>query len=653
MDLQALYDLKERLEHAAMAGTSLLQEDFRLKRAAEALAPLAAASPVFAKITSSTQSLLAAPAGDRGKALLDVLSLVNAVVYTQGTANVPGELTPWKPGSRTYVQAPCSQLQPLLTALGGTGSGRTSQVRTAWETHPEYFRDFRVLPYVIGALGDSSSELSELISQILRRQGTDVVPLLEAGFDRKGKREMVRRVQLIEALAGAQENDFYLSELEGAEKEVRSALIYALRHNEANAQKLVELCQTERGNGKKAAHWALAKLESATAWAYWNALAEKDIKQVVFYMTLSTTSQAGDLVAKALDQWLTGSQESAHTEMTAEMAGQLQTLLYALPGKAGAAICEIYHRMASLGTALDSASYLAPNGQKTAVRLKAAEGQREALPFSQVIPVILRRSILLNPAPELMELARELSSKHVRYRIPEIASALLSRPAEEAFLVAKPWLSAGGLAVKQRSQESTDGLAWALENISWSEDCGKLAFQLALTDPAAGRVLVTRPIREPLDPRWYLCLTAPGGDERTDAYLFSLMDPQDAALREQLGQYFYQRALVVANNVPYASWLKACQWTTCTGLLEAYCKHNHVSSWMFVDYLVLMPGSPEDKAAEAERVCHLIQKKKIPVNNWNPAQVEKWIATMLDQKITVQEGHPSGSIGKAESGDGK
>ena len=110
MDLQPLFDLKERLEYAAIAGTGLLSQDFRLKRAVEALSPLAAASPVFAKIASATQSLLDAPADERGQKLLNVLGLVNAVVYTQGTVSVPGQLEPMRVGSGTYVQASYGQL---------------------------------------------------------------------------------------------------------------------------------------------------------------------------------------------------------------------------------------------------------------------------------------------------------------------------------------------------------------------------------------------------------------------------------------------------------------------------------------------------------------------------------------------------------------
>ena len=50
MNLQPLYDVKTRLEYAAIAGVSLLGEDFRLQRGLEAMKPLAAASPVLGKI---------------------------------------------------------------------------------------------------------------------------------------------------------------------------------------------------------------------------------------------------------------------------------------------------------------------------------------------------------------------------------------------------------------------------------------------------------------------------------------------------------------------------------------------------------------------------------------------------------------------------
>lgn len=630
MDLQALYDLKERLEYAAIAGTGLLPEDFRLKRAVEALAPLAAASPVFAKLSASAQALLTAPAEERGKTLLDVLSLVNAVAYTQGAVNVPGELKPLEPASGSYVQAPYSLLQPLLAALQETGSGRMAKIQACWETHPEYFRDFRVLPHVVNALGDPYGELSELICDILRSQGMSVIPFLKDGFDGKGKREMVRRVQLIETIAGAQENRFYLSALEGAEKEVRCALIYALRHEEANAQKLAELCQTERGSGKKAAHWTLAKLSSASAWAYWDSLAEKDLKQAVSYMPRSPARQAGDLAAKALNRWLTVYEETSPAEITKEDADYLQTLLFALLGKTGAAVCGAYRRMAALGTSLDSVGCQA-DGKTTPLRLRAAEDRLETFPFSQAIAMILRRSILFNPAPELIALAGELSRRQAAYQITEATAALLSGTAAEALEAAEPWLKTSGLILKKRPRESADALRLVLQDIRWSESVGKPVFCLSFSDPAAGKLSITCPIREPLDRRWYQYLASPGGNEDTDAFLFLFLDPQNAALRQQLGQYFYKRALVVNDNRSYLPWLKKCRWTNCRGLMEAYCMHNKASSWMLINYLEAMPGCPEDRAAEAERVLGLVRNKQIQVGSWYPDQIERRIAALRGQ----------------------
>ena len=72
LDLRPLYDVQERLEHAAVAGTGILNEDFRLKRAQEGLAPLAAASPVFAKIHAGLETLLTVPPEKRGGTLPEV-----------------------------------------------------------------------------------------------------------------------------------------------------------------------------------------------------------------------------------------------------------------------------------------------------------------------------------------------------------------------------------------------------------------------------------------------------------------------------------------------------------------------------------------------------------------------------------------------------
>ncbi|MDE6031055.1 MAG: hypothetical protein K2G32_05480, partial [Oscillospiraceae bacterium] len=89
MDIAPVYELRDRLRAAAIAGTNLISEDFRLKKAADSFAPLAKASPVFARINEMTAKLLRDGSPEN---LLDTITLVDAVITTLGTVDIQGEL---------------------------------------------------------------------------------------------------------------------------------------------------------------------------------------------------------------------------------------------------------------------------------------------------------------------------------------------------------------------------------------------------------------------------------------------------------------------------------------------------------------------------------------------------------------------------------
>lgn len=98
MDITPIYDLRGRLRAAFIAGTNLLAEDFRLKRAVEAFAPLEKAAPVFARVGELSRMLIEpGEAGAEGKEgiLLDAITLVDAVCCTQGAVGVSGNLLPY------------------------------------------------------------------------------------------------------------------------------------------------------------------------------------------------------------------------------------------------------------------------------------------------------------------------------------------------------------------------------------------------------------------------------------------------------------------------------------------------------------------------------------------------------------------------------
>ncbi len=303
MNLQPLYDVKERLEQAAIAGTGLLSEDFRLQRAAEGLKPLAAASPVFGKIDTGLTGLLAAPAEERSGLLLDVLALADAVVYTQGKTGMDGELEPLPAGAGQVQQLSYGQLNPLLTALTTTGGGRMEVVQSAWENHPEMFTDFRVLPAVVEGLGDSYGELAELNAKILKQIGPAALPLLREGFDPAGNKAMSRRVEVIAALEGAGASPWLREVLPQAKKDVRVSVLTALGDDGENVPLLLELAQTERGANREAVLEGLAGQDGEAIQTFWKQELEKHSQSVKF-LEPSNADWAIELVTAGLRQRL-------------------------------------------------------------------------------------------------------------------------------------------------------------------------------------------------------------------------------------------------------------------------------------------------------------------------------------------------------------
>nr|MDE6363777.1 hypothetical protein [Lachnospiraceae bacterium] len=227
MDTTPIYELRERLRAAGIAGTKLLSEDFRLKRAYEAFKPLEAASPVFAKLGQRTAQLLSPDSQNLQGVLLDTLTLADAVICTLGIVDVKGDIEPilaindGENTGRMVVNAPCSTLKELLEALTTSGGGHYAYVCELHDSRPELFEDYRVRYVLVQTLGAPYAELADKAEQWLRESDDKtLLPLIYRDFDPKGKKEMVRRVRLIGALAGAGANDFYLRMLGEAEKEV-------------------------------------------------------------------------------------------------------------------------------------------------------------------------------------------------------------------------------------------------------------------------------------------------------------------------------------------------------------------------------------------------------------------------------------------------
>lgn len=342
MNIAPIYELKSRLRASAIAGTNLLSEDFRLKKVVEGFAPLEKASPVFAKIGEMTRNLLAdnSPAN-----LLDTITLVDSVITTLGTVEVKSEIEDIETfGGGEMIDMPYSRISAVVNALTTKGSGNYNTFKEISENSPELLRDYRVRPALAAGLGASYGELAELVLKYVENSDSSMIPLLKKGFDPKGKKDMVRRVQAIEILGGASENAFYLKQLEDSEKDVRKALIYALRHDTRNAEKLIELSKTEKGKLKEAALAALIGLDCEESAAFFEEYSKKkpvDVLKLLFYASSEWSSK---LAARLIEQ--TSVDEKGNKVSLEQIAVKnpinFDVYIEALNGKFGSEIEQIY-----------------------------------------------------------------------------------------------------------------------------------------------------------------------------------------------------------------------------------------------------------------------------------------------------------------------
>ncbi|MDE6435412.1 MAG: hypothetical protein K2L07_14425, partial [Lachnospiraceae bacterium] len=354
MNTESIYELQDRLRAACIAGTNLLSEDFRLRRAFEAFKPLETASPVFAKVGELTEKLLSPDCQNQQGALLDTITLVDAVICTLGTVDVKGEvetagiINAEENAGSLIINVPYSTLKELLEALTTSGGGHYGYVCDTHENNPELFRDYRVKYALVQALGASYTELADKVEQWMKEDNDKtILPLLYKDFDPKGKKEMVRRVKVISTLAGAKANDFYVKMLEEAQKDVRLELIDSLRHEPKNMSLLLDMSKTEKGKNKDKVFELLAEIKDVKVHEYFKELAKKKPEIVLKYLKNTTVDWSSELVADICNMVTEKIDmiDSASDEEKIKISDTLQSIVRTIFGKGGADICECYRRL--------------------------------------------------------------------------------------------------------------------------------------------------------------------------------------------------------------------------------------------------------------------------------------------------------------------
>ena len=307
MNFEPLYELKNRLENVAVVGINLVKDDFRLKRAVEQVKEYSTAAKVFKQIYDMGSSLISTDDEDKCDLFLDLLALLDAVLCTQATTysgDKPQQIKTIAKNKDYYKELHYSELSPLLYALTETGSGRCEIIENIIENNSKLLNDFRVKNYMIHGLSDKYSEISYIITEELKKQGKEVIPLLKDGFDPQGKRDMVLRFDIISTLCKEEENDFYKYCIENGSKEIKEIAIEALKYSQDNIDYILDLTKTEKGRLKNKAFEALSYMNDDRAEKEWDKFFKKKPFENILYLQNTNQQWAIDYLTNYIEEYV-------------------------------------------------------------------------------------------------------------------------------------------------------------------------------------------------------------------------------------------------------------------------------------------------------------------------------------------------------------
>lgn len=233
MSLALIQESAKEVRRLAIAGSPLAVGDFRLKNLAAPLEQAGAKVPVFAQVAKAINDVVNGKEADSAANLLNLSTLLNAILYTQGQSSAEGEVRELETfvSNSASTRTPARLLKPLVQALTSTGSGRFEIVKSAAERGA--FNDLRLIDPAIQALGDVYPELADLVTEkILPGYGPGIVPLLKSGLDLKGKKSDARRLQIMHELDPAGTLPLCKTALEDGSPEVKVAAIACLGKHE-------------------------------------------------------------------------------------------------------------------------------------------------------------------------------------------------------------------------------------------------------------------------------------------------------------------------------------------------------------------------------------------------------------------------------------
>lgn len=282
MEIAVFYEVRDRLYNAALAGSSIIAEDFRLKRAVEDLGSLAEKGKVFAALKQKCEKLLEA-GEDASSLLADCIALADAIAVTLGQNGEPegSEVIGQKETAGIWDQNPpvgnvtYREMQEALELLH-KGSENTLKIT---DKYPGVLTDIRFGRAVADGLNGRASDYGERFAAlVLEICGDGLKQIYKDSLDLKDEAAKGRQIKVIASVYGAKESAWYqeLAQNESISQKVRLEAISALSCSTDNEDVLMELYKTGKGKIKSAALEALARSGAAGIDNYFEKMLAKE-----------------------------------------------------------------------------------------------------------------------------------------------------------------------------------------------------------------------------------------------------------------------------------------------------------------------------------------------------------------------------------------
>jgi len=509
MSIEVLKNLDQEVRRLLIAGSKLAPGDLRLGKLQPQLSKLGEASPVFARVSQAVELTIDPKGENAAERLLELASLLQSIMYTQGQTETKGEMAPLAGTSDfTATQTTFRKLKPVKDALLQKGQGRLEVIREAYEEG--IFRDTRLLIPAVTALDEVYFDIPELLEyKVIPEYGDAALLVLQGQLRLDGGKGDARRLRLIHRLLGASGMSLYEQAAVEGSLDLKTAAIELLGGYPEQESFLLEQSKDRRKDIRRAALLALAHFSTASASdRIYEALTSKDREIAVDAVIASSDFQ---LALRVVEYARTAFGQLKQERNNETILSSLQSSLSALDG------CQLYEVLELLQELLSDQALLAKDQtrlQEAALRLLAGLDFPEAKAFA----ISLK------------------DTKHPQFLACSFEAALHSLSAEQLYVQYSDYLGA-----KPKS------LGAAIINVLYSE-LPSVYNKIARSEEVPASLRDSRWVNDliQLDEPALVCRLAHEGDKGTIQYLTGICKEGSKAFRRH-----YDEALLALFYIGY------------------------------------------------------------------------------------------------------